>query len=114
VDDDDIVRGVTAELLSEHGYHVMQASDGESALRLFELHHHQIDLVILDIIMPKMNGDVVSTGVRRINHDVPIIFMTGYDKEKMVSGEDHLENCIVLSKPFQYEGLSHTLRTLLD
>jgi len=114
VDDEDVVRIVSSEVLENHGYQVIQAGDGKGAMNAFEAHLFEIDLIILDIVMPKMNGDEVARNIRQQRPDIPIIFMTGYDKEHVISGVEQMENCLVLGKPFQYEELSHMLRKLLD
>ena len=114
VDDEDVVRSVSSEVLANHGYQVIQADDGKVAMNIFEARLFEIDLIVLDIVMPNMNGDEVARKIRQQRPDIPIIFMTGYDKEHVISDVEHLENCLILSKPFQYEELSHMLRDLLD
>jgi len=113
-DDDAVVLDVTTEILANHGYRILQADDGRNAWNLFESHFAEIDLVILDIIMPNMNGDEVAEKVRQLRPDIPIIFATGYDRQHVLSGDNELENSTVLNKPFQYDHLSHLMRTLLD
>lgn len=114
VDDEDVVRSVSSEVLENHGYQVIQADDGKVAMDIFEARLFEIDLIILDIVMPNMNGDEVAQNIRQRRPDIPIIFMTGYDKEHVISRTEQLKNSMILGKPFQYEELSHMLRRLLD
>ncbi len=114
VDDNDVVREVTVEALKDNGYQTHQATDGLNTLKLFEAHYNEIDLVILDIVMPGMNGGEVAKEMRKIRPDLPIIFMTGYDKEHVFSEQGALDHCQIITKPFQFNALSQTMRELLD
>ena len=114
VDDEDMLRSVSLEVLGNNGYQVIAAKDGESALNAFEAQLFEVDLIMLDIVMPKMNGGEVARNIRLRRPDIPIIFMTGYDKERVISNEEQMGNCRVVGKPFQYEKLSYMLRELLD
>jgi DNA-binding response OmpR family regulator len=75
VDDEENIRSLYGMLFEEKGYEVMTASDGRSALRIFEL--WDPDLVILDIMMPGLDGLTVLSTMRR-RKDVPIIIYTAY------------------------------------
>jgi len=114
VDDNEVVRCITAETLEEHGYHIYQACDGIDTLKLFEAHFNEIDLVILDIVMPGMNGGEVAKRIRLLRPDMPILFMTGYDKEQVFSEQGEMDRCEIITKPFQFNALSQTLRELLN
>jgi DNA-binding response OmpR family regulator len=78
VDDEDSVRTVLAFPLERDGYTVVQAADGEEALRLFDA--AQIDLVVLDIMLPKLDGLEVCKRLR-MTSNVPIIMLTARDDE---------------------------------
>ncbi|MDX8396598.1 MAG: PAS domain S-box protein [Mariprofundaceae bacterium] len=114
VDDNEVVREIAAKMLESNGYQTHQACDGVEALKLFESHFNEIDLVILDIVMPGMSGGEVATKTRNICPDIPILFMTGYDKEHVYGEYGKLDKCGIITKPFQFELLSKTLRKLLN
>ena len=64
--------------------------------------------------MPNMGGGEVAKKIRQMNPDMPILFMTGYDKEQVYADHDKLEHCEIITKPFQFEALSQILRDMLD
>ncbi|MDX8396309.1 MAG: response regulator, partial [Mariprofundaceae bacterium] len=114
VDDNEVVRTITTETLEDNGYQTHQSCDGFEALKLFEAHFNEIDLVMLDIIMPGMSGGEVAKKIRQMRPDMPILFMTGYDKEHVFDEHGKLDQCKIITKPFQFETLSQTLRDMLD
>ena len=77
VDDEEHIREILSEFLSEQGFSVMEASDGEFAINLFK--EHQFDLVITDIRMPRMNGLELLSAVKSHDKQNPVVLMTGYD-----------------------------------
>lgn len=109
VDDDDLVREVTAFRLEEFGYEVIQAANGPSALVTFE-QNSSIDLLVLDFAMPGMNGAEVARAARKRRPDVPLIFVTGY-ADLSALGEFASEP--VLHKPFKDEELRQRVSVLL-
>lgn len=113
VDDDKIVRNSTVEILSDLGYHVSSCSDGEEALRFYNLQWRDVDIVLLDMIMPKMNGLKCLRGLKKINPDVRVLVTSGYIEE--VQRSDALrEGAIgILQKPFQFAELSKKIDDIL-
>jgi len=96
VDDDDAVREVTAGILSDLGYRVIQAGGGSAALDLVET-HDRIDAMVLDFAMPGMNGGDLARELRSRRPAVPILFATGYadlDALKEVATD------LIVHKPF--------------
>ena len=92
VDDEEHIRDILSEFLSEQGFDVMDATDGEMAMGLFET--NTFDLVITDIRMPKVNGlELLSMVKSRDNHN-PVVLMTGYDLSN-----NEISNC-----PYQADG----------
>ena len=84
VEDDHRLRIIIAKNLEKNGYEVLQAENGEIAYGIFE--NNYIDLVITDIMMPKIDGNTLVKRIRYMNNDIPIIMLTAlesyYDKEK--------------------------------
>ncbi|MBU2417174.1 MAG: response regulator, partial [Alphaproteobacteria bacterium] len=105
VDDDDAVREVTAGLLADLGYDVVEAGSGGAALDLFE-RHDEIRAVVLDFAMPGMNGADLARELRARRPRVPILFATGYaDAEALTGVGDHQ----IVHKPFGQAELARKL-----
>ena len=112
VDDELQVRETTAEVLESMGYKVLQAEDGIAAEDVFKQHQHACCLVILDIVMPHCGGVEAATNIRKINPNIPVIFMSGYDREKVLKS-NQLANSQVLSKPIALDKLKSIIRHML-
>ena len=105
VDDDDAVREVTAGLLTDLGYNVLEAGSGGAALDLIE-RHQGISAVVLDFAMPGMNGADLARELRARRPRVPILFATGYaDAEALMGVGDHQ----IVHKPFVQAELARKL-----
>jgi CheY-like chemotaxis protein len=109
VDDDSAVREVTAHLLQDLGYRVMEAGSGGAALDMLDA-QTEIDLLLLDFAMPGMNGAEVAREVHARRPHLPILFVTGYaDTEALaVAAGDG-----ILRKPFVERELAAKLRAVL-
>jgi signal transduction histidine kinase len=109
VDDDSAVREVTAGILCDLGYGVIEAGSGGAALDVIE-RSPEIDLLLLDFAMPGMNGAEVAREVRARRPELPILFLTGYaDTEALMeSGDDG-----ILRKPFVENELAAKLKAVL-
>ena len=77
-EDDKTVLALTKAILEEYGYTVLEAQDGEQAVRVFSENRGKIQLVILDTIMPKMNGKKAFSAIEAVDPDVKVLFMSGY------------------------------------
>ena len=77
-EDEAEVREFTKNLLKEYGYTVITAVDGHDAIEEFTVHKNKIQLVLLDVIMPKKNGREAFTTIRQIKPDVKALFISGY------------------------------------
>ncbi|TLS69009.1 response regulator [Mariprofundus erugo] len=114
VDDEQSVRSAVAGVLESLGYQVVTACDGEQAVAQFLQYRDEIGLAILDVVMPKMGGMEAARQIREMHAGLPIILATGYDREKALKTGERPERALFLSKPFSVEGLSVSLRSLLD
>jgi len=110
VDDQQQVLETGKEVLESLGYQVLTATNGQQAVDVFEAHAAGIDLCILDIIMPVMDGSRAAEHMRQIRPEIPIVFSTGYDKLSRVNMADET----VISKPFPIASLSRLIRRQLD
>jgi CheY-like chemotaxis protein len=109
VDDDNAVREVTAAILRDYGYVVLEVGSGGAALDLLD-GESQIDLVLLDFAMPGMNGMEVARQVQSKHPTLPILFITGYaDKTALESvGDDR-----IIKKPFVGDELANKISAAL-
>jgi len=112
-DDEQHVRETTAEVLETLGYKVLQAEDGLQAVEIFKVHQHDIAIVILDVVMPHLGGVKLALRLRQLNSNVPIIFVTGYDKGHVLGSDEQVENSTVLTKPVSYRSLSQNIQKML-
>ena len=112
VDDETDLRTITYEVLESMGYKVLEAADGEAALQI--IGNNRIDLLITDIVMPVMGGIELAREVRNRNQNMPIIFITGYDREQTRGLGEEINHCTVLNKPFEFESLSRTIHHMLN
>lgn len=96
IEDDQKLVGYYRELLTPYGFEVLVAMDGEQAIPLVET-HPDIQLVILDLSMPKMNGREWLRWFRGKKRESPVIIITGY---KLEPGDEELRPAVVLEKPF--------------
>ena len=85
-EDDPEVRRLTKAVLGEFGYQIVEATDGDEAVRLFGEHQDSVDLLILDVIMPKRNGREVYAAVRVMKPDAKVLFMSGYTANIVSAG----------------------------
>ena len=110
VDDEPAVRIVTSEVLRAIGYRVLEADGGVSACELFRSHAAEIDIVLLDLAMPDMNGEQTLRELQKVRRDVRVILLTAYaeDEFRMRFVQDDLAGFI--AKPFAYEELVEVLR----
>jgi len=113
-DDEQHVRETVAEVLATIGYKVLQAKDGREAMDIFKANKEEITLTMLDVVMPHSGGIQLAEQIREVSPDMPVIFMTGYDNEQVLGRSDPPRNSKVLTKPVQFEVLSHSIRQLLD
>jgi len=113
-DDESMVREVMVEILESMGYRVLQAKDGREAAEVFAAHCEEIALVLLDVVMPHDGGVPLAERLRKINPDVPVIFMTGYDQSHVLAGNKPIPNSEVLSKPVSFNVLRQSIRKQLD
>jgi CheY-like chemotaxis protein len=81
VDDDEVIREFIKTELERGGYNVIESKDGAESIRKFAECKDSIQLLILDIILPKIQGKEVYETIKKIRSDIKAIFITGYDEE---------------------------------
>ena len=114
IEDDAAVRRVTKALLEHLGYGIIEASNGEQGIELYLKNRDKVQLVITDIIMPKLSGKDVHDELRKFKPDVKILFMSGYTADIIQQKGFENERANFISKPLKVEELSRKLREVLD
>jgi PAS domain S-box-containing protein len=114
VEDDDDVRDYTVEILRELGYRVVEANDGQSALRLFERADQPVQLLLTDVVMPQMSGSELADSARSLQPGLKVLFTSGYTRDAIMRDGRLEPGLDLLSKPFTYTSLAAKVRDLLD
>jgi two-component system cell cycle sensor histidine kinase/response regulator CckA len=114
VDDEDMIVDVGTQLLEKLGYKVIVAKSGTEAIEIYKKKRDKIDMVILDMIMPAMNGGETYDMLREINNKIKVLLSSGYS----ISGQatEILERgCdAFIQKPFNIRDLSEKLREIFE
>jgi len=112
-DDEEDVRGVVRAMLETLGYEVIEARDGLEAVEIFRRRAAEIDLVILDLVMPRLTGEAALGQMRRIAPAVPAILVSGYDESGRIREIVAAGFGGFLQKPFRRQDLGKKVRELL-
>jgi PAS domain S-box-containing protein len=114
VEDEDSVRHLIARVLSGRGYKVLPAVEGSEGLRIAEEHGEPIDLLITDVVMPRMGGRELANRLKSVIPGMKVLFISGYSEE-IINPEGSLEDGLTfLQKPFSSESLAEKVREALD
>ena len=110
VDDEEMLRHFVSRVLAAQGYQVVKAADGEDALAVLERHDGEVDLIVTDVVMPRLGGAALVERVRQEFPQLPVVFMSGLsDRATLPDGEWD-----TLAKPFGRKELVTTVRRALD
>ncbi|QKX18488.1 PAS domain S-box protein [Microbulbifer sp. YPW1] len=114
VDDEAIVRSYSKTLFEMHGHHVDTFATASEAIAFYGHNYAEIDLVLLDMIMPHMDGQQLFAELKQINPDIKAMLATGYSVESKVQEivEDGILDC--LKKPFTYDQLQRKITDMLS
>ncbi len=113
VDDDWLIRKSLLIYLQNKGYNVIIAADGEKAVNLFDQHQNAIDMVILDVMLPKKDGQEVYAALTREKPDLPVLFISGSTREVLADKNIPNDEATFLAKPLNMESLIAKIETLL-
>jgi len=114
VEDDDIVRDVNAEQLRLEGYRVLTARNGDEALDLARSHAGGIDVVVTDVIMPRVNGRELAAVLARTHPRVKVLFVSADPRSTALPPDQSPASAIFLQKPFRPGELAHKVRQTID
>ena len=114
VEDEDAVRTFGSRALKNKGYQVIEADSGESAWEILQGENIKIDLLISDVIMPKMDGPTLVTKMRVKMPNIPVIFISGYAEDRFRQHLDADNHLYYLSKPFTLKALAAKVKDVLQ
>ena len=114
VDDEASIREITRSTLETYGYKTLTASDGAEAVSIYSVHRDEIKVIIMDLTMPIMDGQMSIRALRRIDPEVRVIFVSGF-KDASRAAESYVRGSdVFLSKPYTAEVLLRTLRGVIS
>ncbi|MBT3702145.1 MAG: PAS domain-containing protein [Alphaproteobacteria bacterium] len=114
VEDDPGVRAVSVNMLSSHGYEIVEAEDGKEAIALLE-GNPKFDLLFTDIVLPGgMNGMDIVDAAQKIQPGIKVLYTTGYAERAVVHNDELDLNAEVVNKPYRRSELLEKVRAILD
>jgi CheY-like chemotaxis protein len=114
VDDEEGVRSLCQKAFEKSGYRVLVAAEGRQALEIFRKSHSEINAVMTDIMMPRMDGVTLVEKLRKIRPEMKVIATTGLASDPLVTAAGELGLNALLQKPFTVPTLLKTVRNVLD
>ncbi len=115
VEDEEILRELGSQVLSSLGYRVIAAEDGTAAtLKFADRHAHGIDLVVTDLMMPRMTGRELIAWITEHIGRMPVLFMSGYTDDEIIRNAVQGAEVEYLQKPFTPNALARKIREVLD
>jgi two-component system, cell cycle sensor histidine kinase and response regulator CckA len=113
VEDEEGVRQLAHEYLETNGYTVLQAPDGNAALKLAGMHHGPIHLLMTDVVMPGISGRELAQRICQSRPDIKVLYMSGYTDQAVVHHGILESGSVLLQKPFTMSTLAIKLREIL-
>jgi DNA-binding NtrC family response regulator len=114
VEDEEAVRDIVREILTQRGYRVWTAHDAEAAERLFEAEGDRVNLLLTDVVMPGKSGPELYRELSQRQPDLKVLFMTGYSPADLLNGEVSATDHPFITKPFEIGALCRRVRGVLD
>jgi len=114
VEDEDPVRLFSARALKNKGYHVIEAKSGEQALEIMAKGETRIDLVVTDVVMPKLDGPGLVQALRRTHPDMKVIFISGYTEDSFRKRLGDERDIHFLPKPFSLKQLAGKVKEVMQ
>ncbi len=114
VEDDPLMRTLTRQMLAGHGYSVLEAEDGKTALQFFDTDYPNVDLTLTDVVMQGMGGPELALRLMEIRPEMRVVYMSGYTGE-LIKAHDSLNLAfLLLEKPFTRSTLLKTIHSAMQ
>ena len=114
VDDEAYIRELVGAILAVEGYHVLEAADGEEALRVGSAYGEKIHLLLTDVVMSPMGGGELVKRILPLRPDLKVLYISGYPDDPAVRFGLDSNKVSFLAKPFSPKVLIRTIRSILD
>ena len=114
VEDDPAIRNLNQQILQSKGYRVLTASNGIEAIEKAKGHTGKIDLLVIDVVMPKMDGYQAALKMCQIFSDMRVLYVSGYTKDVTMEHGVQGTGLNFMQKPFTPDQLLHRIREILD
>ncbi len=115
VEDESVVRELSSSVLRELGYTVLEAANGDEALRLAQQHgEHDVDLLLTDVVMPQMGGRELADKLRAIHPNTKVLFTSGYTEDAVQQRGINDPTIEFLQKPYRPDSLARKVREVLS
>lgn len=114
VDDEAYIRELVGAILTVEGYQVLEASDGEEALKVGGAYDDKIHLLLTDVVMSPMGGGELVKRILPVRPDLKVLYISGYPDDPAVRSGLDSGNISFLAKPFSPKILVRTIRSILD
>ena len=114
VEDEESVRRLAVLALREHGYRVLEASNGAEALRTLGSFDGGIDMVVTDVVMPVMGGRQLVEALKPLRPDVRVLYVSGYTEDAVIRHGVQRADVAFLQKPYSPHDLARKVRSVLD
>ncbi len=114
VEDNDEVRNLARNILQRYGYKVLEAENGEEALRISQQHQQPIHLMLTDVVMPGMSGRELAECIQSQRSEIKVLYMSGYTDSAIVHHGVLTSGVNFIQKPFTPDNLTSKIREVLD
>ena len=114
VDDEDAILEIASLMLEDVGFKTLTAVDGLDAVQTYRKHRNEISAVLLDMTMPKMDGQECFQALHKINSDIIVILSSGYNEQDAISNFTNKGLAGFIQKPYRAEALEQIIRTAID
>jgi len=114
IDDEEVIRLTASEILSDFGYNTLVAKDGEEGIKIFKEKFQRIDLVLLDMSMPKLSGKETYIELKKINPNLKVLLSSGFKEDERVKNLIDMGIDGFLQKPYMAEKLAEKVNEILE
>lgn len=114
VEDDEMIRKIARTTLQHYGYRILEAQEGQEALKISHEHKEPIHLIVTDVVMPRMSGPEFAQRMKYLRPETRVLYMSGYADEAIFRHEVLAPGVNFIEKPFSPEGLARKVREVID